>query len=391
MFAKPLTFFYHHTSNTVSVYTTPQNLNATWIDTKTILPTLWYPCTQLCIATDEKPYTPFDFPKPKFFYKVQLLKSALQKSIRRGLQATAVRLAWQLMCQDLNSFLRRLPLIIMEDSCLHPRFPHIIWLMIAYSKHRKLSKEDVEMLLSVVEDVANCDYRDLIPHHKNVNQFVNPLLLKERPKCTDEILPFVAAIILRVNYGGTLGDQEWMKKFAMLWYQRYEMNAKLWNEARSKWYRGESKFGKKLIEQPPVLLPADKLQIAIDFHVFPFLLQKMIDLYKMRMHKSISEDLLRATIWFHRSGINLKKPICTRDDPYTLQESEKDNHEEQAKKETLQIWNEIKDTWEEICKSKDFWRPVEEVQNKKRKRKETKKEESTKITNFFPILKKTKR
>ena len=60
-------------------------------------------------------------PPPARTFNVSLLKSALQKAVRRSLAGTAVRLAHQLMAQDVQAFLRRIPVIMLEDSLLSRR------------------------------------------------------------------------------------------------------------------------------------------------------------------------------------------------------------------------------------------------------------------------------
>ena len=65
-----------------------------------------------------------------------MLKSILQKSIRRRRPLPAVRVAIELVDKALGELLRRLPIIILEDSMLHPDLPLLVWLMVAESKVR---------------------------------------------------------------------------------------------------------------------------------------------------------------------------------------------------------------------------------------------------------------
>ena len=62
------------------------------------------------------------------------LKSCLQKSLRRRSGEQAVRVAMELIDRAYDQFIRRLPIIILEDSALHPDFGMLVWLMIAESK-----------------------------------------------------------------------------------------------------------------------------------------------------------------------------------------------------------------------------------------------------------------
>ncbi|CAB9520386.1 expressed unknown protein [Seminavis robusta] len=65
---------------------------------------------------------------------VPVLKSILQKSVRRRRPLPSVRVAMELMDKALGEFLRRLPIIVLEDSTLHPDYPLLIWAMVAHSK-----------------------------------------------------------------------------------------------------------------------------------------------------------------------------------------------------------------------------------------------------------------
>lgn len=63
-----------------------------------------------------------------------LVKSMLQKSVRRRRFGSACRLAIELARMSTSELLRRLPIICVEDSLLHPAVPVIVWLMMAESK-----------------------------------------------------------------------------------------------------------------------------------------------------------------------------------------------------------------------------------------------------------------
>jgi len=68
--------------------------------------------------------------------QVPVLKSILQKSVRRRRPLPAVRVAMELMDKAVGELLRRLPIIVLEDSTLHPDLPLLCWIMVAESKVR---------------------------------------------------------------------------------------------------------------------------------------------------------------------------------------------------------------------------------------------------------------
>ena len=90
-----------------------------------------------------------------------LLKSHLQKCVRRKLIYKAVQSAYNLMAINFKSFIRRLPIIMLEDTILHESFPTIIWMMLAYPKWQP-TVSHIRWLLSIVYLIASCKKYDKI-------------------------------------------------------------------------------------------------------------------------------------------------------------------------------------------------------------------------------------
>lgn len=101
--------------------------------------------------------------KPTCLYYVPLLKSALQKAIRRGLTGEACAIAYQLLRQDCIEFLRRLPIYMLEDTFVQPKMLiRCIWLMCSVYKGWRLTKEDIRFLLGVIRVLCGLEYRELL-------------------------------------------------------------------------------------------------------------------------------------------------------------------------------------------------------------------------------------
>lgn len=54
--------------------------------------------------------------------------------MRRRAPLPAVRVAMELADRSWGDLIRRLPVIVLEDSTLHPDFGLLVWLMVAESK-----------------------------------------------------------------------------------------------------------------------------------------------------------------------------------------------------------------------------------------------------------------
>ena len=73
-------------------------------------------------------------PSKLIYHKNQYLSSHLQKAIRRMNDIKSVQTAKHFIDLDYQSFLRRLPIIMMEDVTIHESIKVIVWLMIALTK-----------------------------------------------------------------------------------------------------------------------------------------------------------------------------------------------------------------------------------------------------------------
>ncbi len=90
-------------------------------------------------------------PPNKFEYNIHLLKSNLQKTFRRQLWQPCLATLLQMIYQDPIETLRRLPVVLLEDSMLYPHlYNKIIWLEFATSKGYRLSKLDVQTIVDAV-------------------------------------------------------------------------------------------------------------------------------------------------------------------------------------------------------------------------------------------------
>lgn len=100
---------------------------------------------ELVVSTSIPSLDPSASPRPRLVRKhsrlsVPVLKSILQKAIRRRRPLPAAKVAMELADKSLGELLRRLPIIVLEDSTLHPDIPLLCWLMVAHSKVRNLQE-----------------------------------------------------------------------------------------------------------------------------------------------------------------------------------------------------------------------------------------------------------
>lgn len=233
---------------------------------------------------------------------VPYLKSVWQKMTRCSDTANAVRLALTLLCADEQAFLRRLPIVAIEDSLPHPKLPSAVWIMVAHSKGRTLTFRDIDLLMNIVVDVASSKYRDAI-HQVESFHLGEPLLQAGfSPKDDD---PIVACLWIRAAWGGTGGDVEMLRRSAMAWRLRFlDSDALVWRQivdgvsTGNPWTKIAEHATSPLVGSPKShnVLPI----CGADFHCFPHIATQL-----SKQH-GIHPDKIRKAIWFWSSSVTDK-------------------------------------------------------------------------------------
>ena len=94
------------------------------------------------------------------FKYTSLLKSNLQKTIRRGVLHDSLSTAKLMIKTNFSQFIRRLSIIMLEDTSLHYSISTIIWMTAMYPIW-KPTKEHIKWLLNIVNYMCLLKNRDL--------------------------------------------------------------------------------------------------------------------------------------------------------------------------------------------------------------------------------------
>jgi hypothetical protein len=239
-------------------------------------------------------YRPYDITENYFIPKIStnlsipLLKSNLQKAIRRYNKDIALTTTIVLLEKDPLSFLRRLPIIFVEDVCLLDSLPIIIWFMMA-DKQYKLTNFDIKLILNIVNSLCNnvsfFNYKTntwkeeySVYEHKDLQNLPN----------YNELL----GLYYRSLYGGMKGDIKLLQ--SALHY--YMLNPEKVHNTN---------FDNiDFTYLPPfiTLIPE-----AIDFHPFPHILPQIKKNITEKFEIDIKVEDIKMCIWFAESGINFRK------------------------------------------------------------------------------------
>ena len=144
------------------------------------------------------------YPDPKKLYKKdQYLQSHLQKCIRRKDPYRSIKTAKLLIDLDLTKFLRRIPIIMIEDVCIHESLIVIIWLMVAINKGFRIRCEMIKWLLGIVNYLSN----------ENDKQYYSKLQSDISIPPEHTFRDILYSLKIRKSYGGMKGDMEMIEYY----------------------------------------------------------------------------------------------------------------------------------------------------------------------------------
>lgn len=148
---------------------------------------------------------------------IPILKSNIQKCIRRGLSDKAIASAYTLLHIDPNHLLRRLPIIMLEDVTITEDLPELVWIMCAVSKKIKITDNIAFRILYVVQHLSHLmiktDYHIERPS-------INIMMISQKQKYKT-IKQAILALELRKSYGGLQGDMKMIKNYIYLLYSQH--------------------------------------------------------------------------------------------------------------------------------------------------------------------------
>ena len=205
-----------------------------------------------------------------------LLKSNLQKAVRRRETDVAIQTAILLLQLDPIEMLRRLPIIAVEDVSLIDTFPVMVWLMMAGASYR-LTTHDIDLILHIVwtlsESQSAIEYTKC-PSNPDGNYDEN------------DNKNILLSVYYRWKYGGMKGDLDLLH--GVIQYHKKNENSILRTQFNQISYNA--------IEPEPILLME-----SIDFHPFPGMLTRI------SFDTGLSKDTIRKWIWKVDSAVNARK------------------------------------------------------------------------------------
>ena len=215
-------------------------------------------------------------------FKISIIKSHIQKCIRRKMHIKAVRSAYNMIDLDFNQFIRRINIIMLEDTCLMDSYYNLIWMMLAFStKLWEPLNIHIEWLLGLVHNL--CDTVHIVVYDKkNIHQ--GELYLDNIGELEKSM---IYSLQIRKSYGGMICDLDMIQSIIN--------GLKLKN----------IEIIKKPVRRVSLVMKYLPFQLyelsAVDFHCVPYIISSVKQKFPF-----LFEDEIKNLIWEYRSGINLR-------------------------------------------------------------------------------------
>lgn len=226
-----------------------------------------------------------EFPKSEFIVPTALLKSNLQKAVRRRLTEISVPTALAFIQSSPIEFIRRLSIIFIEDIEANEDIVFIVWLMLA-DKYYKWTPRDILYLLNAVYYITV--EMDCLP--ETIYDSCNTHYTLHELVSMEDVSDVVLSIKLREMYGGMKGDMN-MLESAIVYY------------LEKKTYKPSRLCHHLIIREDTILQKLYIIDDAIDFHCYPTMLREV----RAAIGYKYEEDEIKKCIWFSCSGLNYRK------------------------------------------------------------------------------------
>eukprot|EP01060_Flectonema_neradi_P033595 TRINITY_DN5683_c6_g1_i1.p1 TRINITY_DN5683_c6_g1~~TRINITY_DN5683_c6_g1_i1.p1 ORF type:complete len:412 (+),score=54.47 TRINITY_DN5683_c6_g1_i1:40-1236(+) len=238
-------------------------------------------------------------------YFVPLLKSGIQKSVRRGLCDHAVSLSQQMMLQSdysAEQFLRRISIINVEDSMLHPElFSLSTWCMMALTRGYTLQPSTQRTLLQYISEMAAFPGR--MSHDTTLlkrDEVQQPVAESPQTKMLKMMLR------IRRSYGGMSGDMRMLDAV-------HDYAAQYSDIFTARQVTPPTSItSNDFMQQIPYELRSEyHLPEAVDFHCYPSMPAKVATIMQWSCEFSPTPDpgLVEKLWWRCQSGVYVNKPI----------------------------------------------------------------------------------
>ena len=182
----------------------------------------------LILCIDKKYKDKFKVQKSFYESNLGIMKSHLQKCIRRGETQLAIQTGkYMIEKGQLGELLRRLYIICIEDTILNKHLVTLTWLMCVGNKNYIFDDNMNSWILGFVKQVTEDKFYDHLDYGVEINSVSKKDLINYLKKVNKNSLhkDLIMSLIVRKSYGGMSGDMKMISRYIILWMKRFEEGA----------------------------------------------------------------------------------------------------------------------------------------------------------------------
>lgn len=240
---------------------------------------------------------------------LSIMKSHLQKCIRRGEKTLAMETAHYLIINEqLDELLRRLVIITIEDVTLNKNLTTLVWLMVMANKSYYFDDYIYNWIYGYILKLCEIEQHDSVDY----NDLVVPkdVLLTRLKKINAHNINYkdvIMSLLVRKSYGGMTGDIRMLDNYINKWLTRFET---LIEDPVVEYFNSISNVVPYNLETK---IEINKMLLcAFDFHCTNII---GLIMKKKPSEINIDENKLRQLIWNHSSSTNFRfKKNYNKDD-----------------------------------------------------------------------------
>lgn len=232
---------------------------------------------------------------------VPLLKSHLQKAVRRSNVRLSVLTAAALLEVSPTEALRRILVIALEDALPVDGFEEVMWLCAAVSKGLVMTNVTLSLVLGFVRRLAMCPYYEQFDVREPLRKgrsSVKSMRLARLKKGKGFNLCY--SLAFRKSFGGMDGDMAMLLAAVFTWKERFHTQSRFLDMLPMKEAAPEA-----FVSLPKgELCRTDMLLAAADFHCFPPIVNEL-----QMTHDTLEVQDIKDAIWHCSSSLTDKENI----------------------------------------------------------------------------------
>lgn len=222
--------------------------------------------------------------KTRWKFPSALVKSCLQKAIRRQRADMAAKSLTTFMAVDPLACLRRIGVIAIEDVEPLDGYATVVWMMMAHN----MAPITMKMMMFLRHYVTRlCAHKGC---YGGITRAIKETRESIAEKSPDTSTPL--AIFHRMNYGGMRGDMIMLQEAASVYCSRKIKEAPVPQPFPTDWSN---------VWLAPEDFEDTTMRAGVDFHPYPWLLQKLSE------ECGLPKEEIKLCIWEAESGMNTRQ------------------------------------------------------------------------------------